>query len=727
MATVDDILANAAPPTAGGGSIEGVMAGAGFSPEQIASHATPTAPPTQPSSLASRAGSGFMDPLVGLGQLMQHVGSEQGLNYLRSGPAPGPMGILKAAALAASGGKEEATTADVDKYVAERERAYQAGRAAAGSTGFDWARTAGSVANPVNYAIPGGAAESVAGRIGMAGVQGAATGAMQPNAEPGNFWGGKVWQAGTGAITGLLAGGAIETLAHPLSWAAQKIKGLFGSSPSAAVAAQGAIDQTLSGAGLKPTDLPPEFVTAAREQIQKGEVRPDVLRAQAEAASLPVPMQLPEALAGGDPAKFSLFVNRSKTAEGAAEGAQLTDLHQKLLANIDALGAAGAPSAAEAGTKGLTSLAQIDQKLDAAKNAAYGAVRDNQGRSARLDPEAFYMKAEGALERDNAATFLPAEVRSMYQDITEGRLPFTVDTMMNFDKILSRAQRSAVVTNGNAAHAIGLVRSALADTPVSSEMGQGAIAAYNQAKTLARQQFQLADPKSQQFIPGYAAMLKGMGNDSHQDFMAALQGGTANIDPAQWFTKNVMRDTPAAVKKLTTFLQQGGADTTDLQHAAMGSIRDQVVKGSEEAGRETLSGDALNKLLGSRGDTLRAILPGETVDGLQRLANTATRIQRPPVNNSVNWSNTAPALINLGTAKEAAGTATRAVASLSTLGRTAVGVKDVVSDLSKRRAMRAAAAEAASPAKVATPAARKVAGYSAVPLATLLARGEPSE
>lgn len=705
MATIEDILANAQPQSSGNGSVENVLSGAGFTPEQIAQPVA-QAQSVQPSSTWQRFKTGFADIPIGIAQGMGHLfGQEKISPQERAAYGVGP--------------NEDV---NFDQYVADREKAYQAGRAAAGSTGFDWARTGGNVANPINYLVPGPGAESTALRVLQAGGQGAAVSALQPVDQPGNFWGGKVWQAGTGAIAGLLTGGAIESLAKPLNWAAQKVKGIFGTSPNAAVAAQGAIDQTLSQAGIKATDLPQEFVSGAREQIANGEVRPDVLRAQAEAASLPVPMQLPEALAGSDAAKFSLFVNRSKTAEGAAEGAQLTDLHQKLLANIDALGARGAPSTAEAGTNALTSLAQIDQKLDSAKNAAYAAVRDNQGRSARLDPEAFYMKAEGALERDNSATFLPPDIRNMYEDITEGRLPFTVDTMTNFDKILSRAQRSANIQNGNAAHAIGLVRNALADTPVSSEMGQQAIAAYNTAKGLAKAQFQLADPKSQQFIPGYAAMLKGMGNDSQQDFMAALQGGTANVDPAQWFTKNVMNTTPAAAKKLVTFLQQGGADTTNLQHAAMGAIRDQVVNG--DAGREVLSGAALQKVMDRRA-TLEQFLPSETLNGLQRLANTATRIQRPPPNNSVNWSNTAPAMINLGTAKEAAGTATRAVASLSTLGRTALGVKDVVTDLSKRRAMRAAALEAASPAQVATPASRKVAGYGAVPLATLLA-GEKS-
>lgn len=681
MATIQDLISTAQPASSGGGSIAGLMAGAGLEMPPAA----PPEPAATPSTAAQRFGTGVIDPAVKVAQLAGHVfGQEKISPQERAAYGVGP--------------DEDVS---FDKAVAEREKAYNAGRAAARSTGFDWARTAGNVASPFNYMIPAGGAATTAGRIGMAGVQGAVAGALQPVTDPNDFWATTAKQTGAGALAGLVTGGAIEALARPLSWAARGIKNFLGFGKQDA--AQGVIDETLEQAGIKPQQLPPEFVDSAREQIAHaaetgGTVDPITLRAQAEAASLPIPIKLPRGQASGDPAQYAAEQEAAKIAgKGPNPALQLmTENNQKLIDNLDVMGAKAAPTAAEGGTAGLTALAKIDQKLDAAKNAAYGAVRDSQGRAAKLDPEAFYMNAEGALERDNSGSFLPANIRPVYEDITEGRLPFTVDTMTNFDKILSRAQRTT--TDGNAAHAIGLVRSALADTPVADEMGQQAAAAYQKARGLARAQFALSDPKEQTFIPGFAAMLKAMGNSSHQEFISALEGGTANIDPAQWFTSQVMKATPGAAKKLMGFLQQGDDSgvLTKLQGATMGAIRDAVVQGNDAIGRATFSNNAMRKVM-DREDTLREILPSDAVDTLGRLYNTSGRISGVPYKSAVNWSNTAAASANLQTLKEAGGVVGGAVAGAIPGGRQVMAAGGVVSDLAKRRAARAAAQAATQP------------------------------
>lgn len=623
-----------------------------------------------------------------------------------------------------------------DKVVADREKDYQAGRAAAGSKGFDWARTAGEAANPGNYLAPGGAAKTAVGRIVSAGVQGAGVAGLNPVNEPGNFWGGKVWQTGTGMLTGLLGAGSIELLSKPFTAAANGIRNMLGKSSNGAAnaAAQGTIDKVLGEAGIKQTDLPPEMIQGVREQIAHavktgGDVDQGSLLAQAEAASLPIPIKLLRGQASGDAAQYAAEQEAAKIAGKGPNPAlqQMTENNQKLMDNLGAMGAKDAPSAAAAGTAGLTSLAKMDQKLDQAKNSAYAAVKDSQGRSAKLNPEAFYMNAESALERDNAGSFLPENIRSIYEDVTEGRLPFTVDTMTSLDKILSRAQRTN--TDGNAAHAIGLVRSALADTPVDGEMGQQAIAAYTKARGLAKAQFALSDPKEQTFIPAYAAMLKGMGNASHDEFIAALQGGTANVDPEKWFTSSVMRDTPGAVKKLMGFIKGDAATTQTLQHGTMGAIKDQVVKGNDAAGRATFSNNAMEKVM-DRAATLREILPTDTVSALGRLYNTSSRISGVPYKAAVNWSNTAAASVNLQTAKEAAGVLGGAAAHAIPGGSQVIAGAGVVGDLAKARAARKAAQDATQPLYAApgkeVGSLKRAAYGAAVPLSSLLSGRDSS-
>jgi hypothetical protein len=433
------------------------------------------------------------------------------------------------------------------------------------------------------------------------------------------------------------------------------------------------VGRTLSDANISPAELPSDLYSKMLTDAQAGQIRPAVIKAQAEAAT--VGTRLSEGQATGDAAQYSQEVNLAKLPGGEPYAQLFKNQNQDMMNYLDnTLGARTAASPAEAGQTGLTRLAQIDQQLDQAKNAAYNVVRDSQGRSATLDAERFYMNAQGALERDNVAQFVPPKIGAMYDDITEGRLPLTIDTMTSFDKVLSRAQRT--LSDGNETHAIGLIRRSLADAPVSNAEGAQAIAAYNTAKGLARQQFALADPKSQSYIPGYSAMLKGMGNADHDTFVSALENGTANVDPAQWFNQNVMKATPAAAQKMVNLLKQGGANdaTEALGQGALSAIRDSVVKGTDV--RSALSGDALNKVLGTRA-TLAQVLPDETLTGLQRLANTATRIQRAPQGSSVNWSNTAITSANL---KEMAGAGIRtAVERNIPGGRFVMAGKDIIS------------------------------------------------
>jgi hypothetical protein len=356
-------------------------------------------------------------------------------------------------------------------------------------------------------------------------------------------------------------------------------------------------------------------------------------------------------------------------------------------------------------------------------------VKDSTGRSAALDADHFYVTATDALH-ENMSSINNPTVQQHLDDIAEGKLPLNVDTMVKLDKAWGRIQHSTA--DGNEAYGIGLLRRTLNDTPVTGEAGQDAVKAYQFARGLARQQFELADPNSQNFIPGYASMLKGMGNASHDEFISALEGGTSNVDPAKWFDSQVMKSTPAAAKKLMGFVGQAQDDTAQtIGSAALGSVKDQVLKGNDAVGRSVFSNDAMRRVM-DREDTLRQILPGQTVDTLSRLYNTSSRISGVPYKAPVNWSNTSAATANRETMKEAASTVGRGLASLNPVSSAAMAAKDVVSDLGSKRAQRAAAEAATRPlytvaGKPGMSAAKRGAYAAAVPLSSLLATRDDSQ
>jgi len=154
------------------------------------------APTAKPSTVVQRVGSGMADPIHGGAQTLTHIlptsvvnAGNRFNNWLADVGVP--------LAKIPEGG--------VDQMVREREAEYNAQRAAAGSTGFDWARFGGNVASPANFAIAGrlpGAASSLGARVAGNAAGGVALSALNPVTSGDSFWGEKAWQAGMGATIG---------------------------------------------------------------------------------------------------------------------------------------------------------------------------------------------------------------------------------------------------------------------------------------------------------------------------------------------------------------------------------------------------------------------------------------------------------------------------------------------------------------------------------------------
>ena len=92
----------------------------------------------------------------------------------------------------------------VDQQVRQQESAYQAQRGP--DAGVDWARIGGNVFNPANLALASKlpAAASTMGRIGVGALGGAASAAMNPVTQDGDFASNKMQQVGIGAAGGAL-------------------------------------------------------------------------------------------------------------------------------------------------------------------------------------------------------------------------------------------------------------------------------------------------------------------------------------------------------------------------------------------------------------------------------------------------------------------------------------------------------------------------------------------
>jgi hypothetical protein len=572
-----------------------------------------------------RAAQGANDPLAGAGQLVQHVVPDAVLNAGRKVTDPLVNAVMGGPAVDSS----NTSTADFDQGVRNREAGYQAERKAAGQEGMDWWRVGGMVANPMTWAGGGGAKTAM-----QAGWQGMKAGAlqalMQPVTDEGTFGINKGIQTGVGAAVGGVLGAALYGVGRGISAVASKFKD---KGPEAATEAT---EEVLKEVGADPAKVNPSIYSAIKEEVGdalKADVKPDpkVMLNRAEAASLPVPIQLTRGQATRDPMQFSWEVNNSKL-RGAGE--PLTDLisrqNRELIENLNVLGAKDAPSTFDASTKIIKHIEDVDAAAKSKVDAAYALVRDAEGRTARVSNEAFATHSKDLLtggrpemaELASLADYLPEPIVKQYNAIINGKLPLTVDTVQFLDRNWGGIQRGA--GDDTAKKAIGALRQSLNEAPVSDQLGEQSMQAYKAARELAKQRF-----AAQEANPAYKAVVDGVEPDKF--FQKYIQG--ANVNEL------------AGLKKLA-----GPENTAMLQQTLIGNLKKVALnRASDDNG--VFSQAAYNKVLqdpvqGPRLKELFADRP-QTLEQLYRLGRVAENVVSFPKGHSVNTSNTAPTTANI--------------------------------------------------------------------------------
>ena len=128
-----------------------------------------------------------------------------------------------------TGGAVGTAPGGLNAAIANQNKGYEADRAAAGRTGFDFARTGGNVVGslPIAIASGGGAVPaSMIGAVTRGALAGALTGAAQPVTDnPDSYWGEKGVQVGTGAVAGGAGAWmtrAVASVASPIIGKAQQ-------------------------------------------------------------------------------------------------------------------------------------------------------------------------------------------------------------------------------------------------------------------------------------------------------------------------------------------------------------------------------------------------------------------------------------------------------------------------------------------------------------------------
>lgn len=158
----------------------------------------------EPSTTMGSIAQGAFDPIQGGAQALTQMlprGVVEAVNAatgaVNRAPVIGP--ITRAL------GMTPATPEDIQQQTVARERSYQQSRVAAGDTGVDLPRMAGSLVPATALALATRNPQSLAGSIGVGGLQGAALGLAEP-VTSGEFAEQKPQQVGTSAMLGAIGG-----------------------------------------------------------------------------------------------------------------------------------------------------------------------------------------------------------------------------------------------------------------------------------------------------------------------------------------------------------------------------------------------------------------------------------------------------------------------------------------------------------------------------------------
>lgn len=629
--------------------------------------------PAQDMPWYKRAATGLADPLIGAGQLVQNIVPDAAMNVARKAG-----GSLLSAVGADELGADIAKPVSTDEFnagVRRREQGYQADRG--GDTSLDLARVAGNVANPVSWLAPEGTGAGILAATAAGAKQGAFQALLQPVTDSGSFLYDKGLQAAVGGAVGGTLGGALEALRPVFRYAKTSLGKAFGSADDAAQQAGAAkiTEDTLKAAGVDPAKVDPNLYSAIKQEVGdalKAGVDPDpkVMMNVADAASLPVPIQLTRGQASRDAMQYSWEVNSSKI-KGAGEqlNDRLVNQNRQLIENLNVLGAKDAPSTFDASQKLIQHLEGMDAQAKAAVDAAYSKVRDSAGRPALMDQQAFQTAAREGLEQGQLTEFVPEAIKKQYNALALGQLPLTVDTAQTLDRVWSAEQRAA---QGSAKMAIGKLRDALNNAPVSDALGTESMQAYQAARQLARQRFEMMDTN-----PAYKAVVDG-------------------VEPDKFFQKYVQA---ANVSELAGLKQLVGPDNTAmLQQTLIGNLKKAALnRASDDNG--VFSQAAYNKVLQDpvQGPRIQELFKDnpEALGALYRLGRVAENIVAFPKGHGVNTSNTAPTAANIirDVAKSEAG---------ASLANMIPGVRPV-REVNAQRAAAKAVDEALNPGVTAAP------------------------
>ena len=280
---------------------------------------------------------------------------------------------------------------------------------------------------------------------------------------------------------------------------------------------------------------------------------------------------------------------------------------------------------------------------EAMRRSLYDAARDSAGRQAQLNPQAFATQLDELLKADMSQGFLPPQFQQIANDVATGKIPLTVTTAEAIKTQLATASRGA--TDGNARHALSLMRRALDQTPLwvddtaagatagamrlpgPAPLGEQAISAFDRARRYNRAYMNTLESN-----PAMAAVRDGVEPDRFVQ---------------QFITGN--RSTAADWLKLAGALRRDPGAREAVRGSVVEHLRSKALSGAaDEVGNFSQAG--FNRALRDIGTAkLRAFFSPEEIEQLQAIGRVSSYLQVQPRGSAVNNSNSGALIGGLAT------------------------------------------------------------------------------
>jgi hypothetical protein len=362
-------------------------------------------------------------------------------------------------------------------------------------------------------------------------------------------------------------------------------------------------------------------VAAQLKLIKPEEINPKALEAIIEADSLEKPIKLTVGQATGDPSRISSERNTRSTSPEFIE--RFNEQNKALQENVNLVKEKTAPDVFApnfvANAEGAIDFVnnKIKQNQESTSQA-YKQLDEFGAGKIKVDSATFAKNAMDALTAKEDIDFLPSVIKSKIDAYTAGK-EMNFDQYENLRTQIARETRKAQrADDGNAVHALTLVRGELEKLPLIGETEE-AKALADQARATAKKEFDLVNKDSPTYNKIYADIVNGKADT--KDFIQSNILRSKNADFAK--TMELFKDDPEAI-----------------QHLRAGAL-DVIIKDSTDASGNFKPGKFRQSI--DNLDVNGKLLPlfGEEAQTLQKIARTGQRIEARPTGAFVNESNTA--------------------------------------------------------------------------------------